>query len=239
MAEKPSWILQGSDFVAVMAGGTNKAIYIADTSIRTLKPGVTKFDVPGEFWELIANEDDNLAEPGNWIVELDAPRPAFLVEAPKAATESIRDPNAFDPSKPINWNDMSCKVANYFTVRDVTQGHRNRIPQSNSVKKRILAVAAQMDRIRVAWGGPVGVTSWYRPPAVNRAVGGARYSQHIQGHGVDIYPIGRSIYEFQKWLDPQWYSGLGYGAKRGFVHIDMRHGNDGFDGKKGSVRWHY
>jgi hypothetical protein len=34
-----------------------------------------------------------------------------------------------------------------------------------------------------------GITSWYRPPVVNRAVNGASHSQHLYGRGVDIRPV--------------------------------------------------
>lgn len=39
---------------------------------------------------------------------------------------------------------------------------------------------------RLALGMPVRVTSAYRSPAVNRAVGGAPHSQHLRGEAADL-----------------------------------------------------
>jgi Peptidase M15 len=73
---------------------------------------------------------------------------------------------------------------------------------------------------------PIGVTSWYRPYAVNLAVGGVPDSQHITGAAVDIYPMEGGDQEFEDWLDNNWGGALGYGqaAGRGFTHIDLRPG---------------
>jgi len=238
MTEKPSWILSSDEFIALMIGGTNKAAAVFDAKV-TKSNGNIVTTVDPIFWELIQNEDDRLAEPGNWVYDLDAKRPDILKEVHRFAEEATRPDNSFDPNAAIDWSDMNAKVAQYFTVRDVTNNQTARIPRSNSVKARVKGLAMELDKIREAWDGPIAVTSWYRPPHINRAVGGARFSQHIQGHAADIRPIGRSVYAFQKWLDPQWSDALGYGARRNFVHVDCRsYGGFGY-GKRGSVRWNY
>lgn len=40
--------------------------------------------------------------------------------------------------------------------------------------------------IRNKWGKPITVTSGYRSEAVNKAVGGVKTSQHVQGQAADI-----------------------------------------------------
>jgi Peptidase M15 len=155
-----------------------------------------------------------------------------------AAKEAIK--KDFDPTK-IDWHETNCPISKFFTVGEVTKGDEDRIPERGSdQEKNILALAQELDKLRIAFGHPIGVSSWYRPPAVNRAVGGARYSQHISGRGVDIYPLsGMDIDDFQDWCDKRWFGALGYGASKGFVHLDTRNGK-GFDagGDKG-VRWNY
>ena len=86
--------------------------------------------------------------------------------------------------------------------------------------------------MREAWGSPLLVNSWYRPPDINRAVGGASNSQHLYGKAADIRPAQGNIYDFQKWLDNvAWKDkAVGYGAKKGFVHVDLR---------PGRIRWNY
>lgn len=155
-----------------------------------------------------------------------------------AATESVK--KIFDSEK-IDWNDFNCPISEYFQVGEVTKGDADRIPEKGSDEERnILALAKELDKLRKSYGHPIGISSWYRPLAVNRQVGGARYSQHINGCAADIYPVaGMSIEDFQGWCDERWYGALGYGALKGFVHLDTRN-DKGFDsgGEKGA-RWIY
>lgn len=133
-------------------------------------------------------------------------------------------------STSINWRDGKQKISKYFTVVEVTQNDSRRIPSDPKIISNILSLAKQLDQIREDWGRPLGVTSWYRPPAVNQAVGGAKNSQHLNGSAADIYPIAGNVSEFQSWLDKRWDKALGYGSKKGFVHVDLR---------PGRIRWDY
>ena len=82
-------------------------------------------------------------------------------------------------------------------------------------------MARRMQEVRARLGNrTITITSWYRPPAVNRAVGGARNSTHIRGHGVDFVVAGLSPRAAQRILDPWWPGGLGYGSS--FTHLDNR-----------------
>lgn len=67
-------------------------------------------------------------------------------------------------------------------------------------------------------GGPVNVTSGYRPPALNKEIGGSKASQHMQGKAADFrvpglepievceiaiangLPFDQLIHEFQSWV---------------------------------------
>ena len=61
----------------------------------------------------------------------------------------------------------------------------NSIP--DSAKKNIAAlVDTVLDPLREAWGKPITVTSGYRCPELNKAVGGAKTSHHLSGMAADI-----------------------------------------------------
>lgn len=97
-------------------------------------------------------------------------------------------------------------------------------------------LAAFMERARTQFGGrPVVITSGYRPPAINRQVGGSSRSEHLYEHGcgaVDFFIDGADIYEVQRWCDKHWPYSLGYGAPKGFVHLGIR-------SSRAKVRWDY
>ena len=141
----------------------------------------------------------------------------------------------------INWKNPDGKISKYFSVREVTKNDPRRIPRSGSnVEREIIKLAIELDKIREEWGSPILVNSWYRPLEVNRAIGSSDDSQHIQGRAVDIRPISPdSLAKFQSWLDQNWFGALGYGAKKGFVHLDTRNNKGWRTGGKKGTRWNY
>jgi GH24 family phage-related lysozyme (muramidase) len=98
-------------------------------------------------------------------------------------------------------------------------------------------LAAFLERVRAAFGGkPVIITSGYRPPAINRSVGGASGSEHLfdaPGVGaVDFFIKDADINAVERWIDKEWPYSHGYGAKKGFHHVGIRKGRP-------RVRWDY
>jgi len=83
------------------------------------------------------------------------------------------------------------KLSTYFTIEELTaSGYAARHGISNIPPKQELEnlkhTAMQLDRVRALLGCPVLVSSGYRNKAVNKAIGGARNSQHMQGQAVDF-----------------------------------------------------
>ena len=198
-----------------------------------VKPGGTP--CPGDLWR-------NQSELQSWLQAnvLNGVSPSPLVSSMETRTppsESIRTP--FQPGAAIAWNDMNSRVSRFFTVGEVTQMDRRRIPTKGSqVESNIILLAQKLDQVREIWGSPIGVSSWYRPNRpidINAEVGGVIDSQHIHGLAADIYIMDPNRErEFEDWLDRVAWSdlALGYGVRsgRGFTHVDMR---------PGRIRWNY
>jgi hypothetical protein len=111
-----------------------------------------------------------------------------------------------------------------FTWSEATRGGE-RMPESAAVVAQIRRAAQAMQDIRQRLGDrPITVTSWYRPPAVNRRVGGASQSRHLFGDAVDFVVSGIPATEVERRLDAWWGArgGLASSRSMGFTHIDLR-----------------
>jgi zinc D-Ala-D-Ala carboxypeptidase len=68
---------------------------------------------------------------------------------------------------------------------------------------RLVLLAEMLERIRSTVGVPITITSAYRCPTLNIAVGGVTSSDHTQGHAADIVAPGYGTpYEVAKLLAP-------------------------------------
>ena len=79
-----------------------------------------------------------------------------------------------------------------------------------------------LQKIRSHFGKAVKITSAYRTPTKNKAVGGETYSQHLYGMAADIKVSGvspKKVAEYAEKLMPK--SG-GIGIYSTFTHIDVR-----------------
>ena len=83
------------------------------------------------------------------------------------------------------------KLSKYFTLEELTvsqyatrKGISN-IPSGQDMTNLVMT-AAKMDEVRQLLGKPIYVSSGYRNPAVNLAVGGSATSSHTSGLAVDF-----------------------------------------------------
>lgn len=82
-------------------------------------------------------------------------------------------------------------VSQYFTYAEVVRSQTadrlglDNVPSAN-VFETCLRTASKMDAVRRLLGVPITVTSWYRSPDLNHAIGSSPTSQHIRGEAVDF-----------------------------------------------------
>lgn len=80
----------------------------------------------------------------------------------------------------------------HFTMSELTRSATAlRLDIDNTPPQAVVAALTQLvgnvlDPLREAWGHPIYVTSGYRCPALNRAVGGVARSQHLRGEAADV-----------------------------------------------------
>jgi GH24 family phage-related lysozyme (muramidase) len=149
----------------------------------------------------------------------------------KPQQEQQQAPGRVRPGDPF-----TTRLSAHFTLGEFALGQEARRFTAQHQVDTAAELAAFMERVRSRFGKPVVITSGYRPPAINRGVGGASSSEHLYdapGVGaVDFYVNGAPIQVVQDWCDKEWPYSLGYGAPKGFVHLGIRAGRP-------RVRWDY
>ena len=84
----------------------------------------------------------------------------------------------------------------YFSIEELTQSATakrlgiDNTPSDKIKKNLTLFINTVLDPIRDDWGGPIIVSSGYRCPELNKAVGGANTSGHQYGYCADLQVKG-------------------------------------------------
>jgi hypothetical protein len=109
-----------------------------------------------------------------------------------------------------------------FTWAEATQGG-TQMPLNQATVDAIVRIAKLAQRARDRLGRPFLVTSWYRPPELNQAVGGLPNSRHTIGDAIDFVCEGLTSSQIYWSLDPWWSGGLGRYKEFPYLsHIDAR-----------------
>jgi len=84
------------------------------------------------------------------------------------------------------------KLSEHFSLQEMTKsqtGERKGIentPGPKEIENLKQLCENVLEKIRINFGRPVVVNSGYRGPKLNKAIGGARNSQHLTGQAADI-----------------------------------------------------
>lgn len=116
---------------------------------------------------------------------------------------------------------MTKRISTHFTWREATHsataekvGLRN--APSDKIKDAITTAAYGLEGVRSLLGNqPIQITSWYRSPEVNAAVGGSKTSDHMTGYAVDFRAKAMNAYQAARMIEASplmfdqliWYPG--------------------------------
>lgn len=95
----------------------------------------------------------------------------------------------------------------YFTINELmasSMAKRKGIDNTPdaTVRANLTALVANiLDPLREAYGKPIVVSSGYRSPKLNKAVGGAAKSQHVTGQAADIHTLSDTPADNKKLYD--------------------------------------
>lgn len=95
----------------------------------------------------------------------------------------------------------------YFTLEELVKSPTakrkgiDNTPNAEVRKNLTLLVDNILDPLREAWGAPIIVTSGYRCGKLNRAIGGAKASQHMKGQAADIRTVSDKPADNKKLFD--------------------------------------
>lgn len=91
---------------------------------------------------------------------------------------------------------------------------------SSVVRAHLTETITLLENIRAEWeryceahklGNPaIRISSGYRSPELNKAVGGAKNSAHVEGYAADLQPVNGAQKEFEKFFVKE-FSKKGYG----------------------------
>lgn len=123
----------------------------------------------------------------------------------------------------------------YFTMTELTSSataKRKGIDNTPDAKAKAALsalVANVLDPLREKYGKPIVVSSGYRSPKLNKAVGGVARSQHTKGEAADIRCVNDSRAENKRLFDLIVASGLPFDQlideyNYDWVHVSFKDG---------------
>ena len=108
----------------------------------------------------------------------------------------------------------------YFIDGEFACKHCHQLPPGGMSQ----VLMKKMDELREKAGAPIIVTSGYRCPEHNAAVGGVWNSQHVAGTAADIYCPKLTVDQLADLAVEVGMDGIGRYYRDGFVHVDCRDG---------------
>ena len=120
-----------------------------------------------------------------------------------------------------------------FTLEELTRSAslpeiRN-VPDMAQLRNLVLLCARILQPLRDAIGRPVRITSGFRCPKLNKAVGGATTSRHLSGQAADIAvksdAEGKALFDLlrqNKWVDLCLWERSKANPRKRWIHVQWR-----------------
>ena len=96
-------------------------------------------------------------------------------------------------------------------------------PSSQFIQNYLLICTFVLEPIRAKFGGPIVITSGYRDPKYNAAIGGVPTSQHVKGEACDFLVPNADkmkVYDFVC-NEINWPGQVFVYAKKGHLHVGL------------------
>jgi len=131
----------------------------------------------------------------------------------------------------IDWKDPKCKVTDHFTVRDClwlnTWGRLANEDDglNDEIKCEIIKTCEMAEKIRTSLGVPMIVTSFWRPPAYSKLIGGSETDPHTKGLAIDFTTRPKMLIETAKQIIRSSLYSLSIRMEKGttdWIHLDRR-----------------
>lgn len=132
------------------------------------------------------------------------------------------------------------KLSRHFYLEEFTKSQAaarlgiNNTPSPQVVENLRLLCENVLEPVRTSWRKPVVISSGYRSPSVNSAIGGSKTSQHCFGMAADFEIMGVDNCDLTRWIQQNLrydqlileFHNHQEGPNSGWVHVSYNAGKN-------------
>lgn len=102
---------------------------------------------------------------------------------------------------------VEMNITEHFTLEELTRSETarakgiNNAPDGKARAELVRLCTTVLEPLRAAYGAPIIVSSGYRSPHLNKAVGGVANSQHLKGQAADVHSVSDTKQDNKRLFD--------------------------------------